>query len=109
MLRHELAVEEREVARPEPGDQPGERNLRCIGRAAEHAFTEKGASELYAIKAADKRFALPYLYRVGVPRGVKREHRAFELVVDPCFLTVGAGCDDLWKASVVSDREPARP
>ena len=75
-------------------DQPGKRDLRRIGRAAEHAFAEEGAAELHAVETADESLVLPHLDRMGVARAVEREHRAFELGVDPGLLAVGAGGDD---------------
>ena len=50
MIGHELAVEQGEAADLEARDQPGERDLRRVGRAAEHAFAEKGAAEAHAIE-----------------------------------------------------------
>jgi hypothetical protein len=52
VLRHELAIEKREIADFEAGDEPRERDLRRIRLPAEHAFAEEGAAELYAINAA---------------------------------------------------------
>ena len=54
VVGHELAVEQREIAGLEARDQPGERDLRGVGRAAEHAFAEEGAAELDAVEPADE-------------------------------------------------------
>ena len=108
MLGHELAVEQREIADLEARDQPGERDLRRVGRAAEHAFAEEGAAELHAVEAADQRVAVPHLDRMGVARAVEREHRVLELGVDPGLLAVGAGGDHAGEIAVAGDREPAR-
>ena len=54
MLGHELAVKQREIADLEPGDEPGERDLRRVARAAEHAFAEEGTAELHAIEPTDE-------------------------------------------------------
>src|SRR6185312_17177837 len=91
MLGHELAIEKREIADLQARDQPGERDLGCVGPAAEHAFAEKGAAELHAIEAADQVVRLPYLDRMGVAGAVERDHRVLELGVDPRLLAVGAG------------------
>ncbi len=58
MVGHELAVEQREIADLEPSDEPGQRDLRCIRRAAEHAFAEKGPAEPDPVKAAHERVSL---------------------------------------------------
>jgi hypothetical protein len=54
MLSHELAVEQSEIPGFQARDKPGERHLGGVARAAEHAFTEKGAAELDAVEAADE-------------------------------------------------------
>ena len=107
MLGHELAVEKREIADLEARDQPGERDLRRIGSAAEHALAEKGAAELHAVEAADQLGAFPDLDRMGMARAVERDHRVLELGVDPGLLAFGAGGDHAGEIAVVSDDEPA--
>jgi hypothetical protein len=107
MFRHELAVEQGEVAGLEPCYEPGERDFRGVAGAAEHALAEEGAAELYAVKAADELAALPDLDRVGVAGPVQRQHRLFELGVDPCLLAFGAGCDHFSKIEIMRDFEPA--
>ena len=52
VLGHELAVEKREIADLEARDEPGQRDLRRVGSAAEHAFAEEGAAEADAVEAA---------------------------------------------------------
>ena len=96
VVGHELAVEQGEAADLEARDQPGQRDLRRVGRAAEHAFAEEGAAEPDAVKAADQlaAVAVPDLDRMGVAAGVEGEHGALDLAVDPGFLAVGAGGDD---------------
>jgi len=49
----ELAIEQREAARIQPRDQPGERDFRRIGRAADHRFAEEGATQRQAVQPAD--------------------------------------------------------
>jgi len=107
MFGHELAVEEGEVAGLEPGDEPGERGLRRIGSAAEHALAEKRSAELHSVKSAGQGIVLPYLDRMRMARAVKRDHRMLELSVDPSFLAIGAGCDHAGEVAVVGDGEPA--
>src|SRR5258708_21385457 len=108
MLGHELAVEQREIAHLEPRHEPGERDLRGVGPAAEHAFTEEGPAELDAVHAANQLVLLPYLDRVGVARSVKREHRPFELGIDPGLLALGAGGDHRAKIAVAGEGAPTR-
>jgi hypothetical protein len=74
MLGHELAIEQGEITRPQPGDEPSERDLRRVSASAEHALAEKGSAKLDAIEAADERIAAPHLDRMGMPRGVERKH-----------------------------------
>ena len=66
MRSHELAVEKREAAHLEPGDEPGESDFRCIGGAAEHAFTEEGAPELHSVKPSDQHPIVPDFDRMGM-------------------------------------------
>jgi hypothetical protein len=70
MLRHELAVEQLGPCLPEERDQPGQRDLGRVGRAAEHRFAAKHAVELHSVEAADQCIALPAFYRMGVARAV---------------------------------------
>ena len=55
VVGHELAVEQGEIADLQARDEPGQRDLRGVGRAAEHAFAEEGAAELHAVEPADQR------------------------------------------------------
>src|SRR6476646_1650884 len=109
MLGHELAIEQSEVSDLQAGHEPGQSDLGCVGCAAEHAFTEKGAAELHPVKAADERASLPHLDRMGVARAMERNHRLFELGVDPGFLTIGTSADHGGEVAVVRNLEPARP
>jgi len=105
MLGHELAVEEREIADLKPGHEPGQRHLRRIAGAAEHALAEEGAPELHTIKASDELAAQAHFDRMGVTRLVERKHRPLELTVDPGLLAVRAGGDDRCKILVVGHVE----
>ena len=55
----ELGVQQHVTAINQVSDKVHERDLRGIGRAAEHAFAEERAAERDAIKAADELFAVP--------------------------------------------------
>jgi hypothetical protein len=109
VLGHELAVEQREAADLEPGDQPRERNLRCVGPAAEHALAEEGPAQFHAIEAADERAIAPDFDGMSVTGGVKRMHRPLEFGIDPGFLAVGASGDDAAEIGIARHREAARP
>jgi len=109
MVCHELAVEERVATGLQASDEPGEGDLRCIGRAAEHAFAEEGSAELDAIEAADELVTAPDFDRMGVAEPVQREYCALDIGVDPGFRPVGAGSDDLGECHVEGNPEPVRP
>ena len=108
MLGHELAIEKREIARLQACHEPGERDLRRVGGAAEHAFTEEGPAQLHAIKPADQVGAVPDLDRMRVARPVERDHRMFELDIDPGLFSVRAGGNDRGEIPVAGNLEPAR-
>jgi hypothetical protein len=61
---HELAVEQGETADPQPGDEPGDRDLGRVARAADHALAEERAAKREAVKAAGEAVAVPYLDRM---------------------------------------------
>jgi hypothetical protein len=105
MLGHELAVEQREIADLETGDEPRKRHLRCVSLPAEHAFAEEGAAELHAVEAADKLAVTAHLDRMGVARLMQCQHCALELTVDPGFLARRAGGDHGGKIAVMGDLE----
>jgi hypothetical protein len=71
MLGHELAVEQPVAADLQPRDQPGERDLRGVAAAREHAFAEEGAAERDAVEAAGELAVLPAFDRMGVAEPVK--------------------------------------
>ena len=53
MRGEELAIEQREAADAQPRDQPGQRDLRRIGDAADHRFAEERAAQRKAVEPAD--------------------------------------------------------
>ena len=55
----------------QPGDQPGEGDLRSIGHAAEHRFAEEGPAQLHAIEAADQLSIVPAFDRMGMADGME--------------------------------------
>jgi len=107
VLGHELAVEKREIADPEACDEPGQSNLRCVAGAAEHALSEEGAPELYAVETADQLTPEAYLDRMGVAGLMERKHGPLELGVDPGLLAIGASGDDRREFAVVGHFETA--
>ena len=75
----------------------------------EHALAEEGAAELYSVESAGERAIAPDFDRMGMARSVQREHRMFELGVDPRLLALRAGGDHRGKILVAGDRETVRP
>ncbi len=110
MVGLELAVEQGEPTDLQSRYQPGDRDLRRVGRAAEHAFAEKGAAQLDAVEAADQPTILvPRLDRMGVAQCVQRQDGALDLVVDPRLLAVGASQQDVVEGLVARHAEATRP
>ncbi len=107
MRGHELAVEQREVADPQPGNKPGQRNLRGVGHAAEHGLPEKGTAKLHAIEAAYQFALVPALDRMGMANRVEAERRPLDVGVDPGLVAVRAGEQDLVEGTVAGNLEPA--
>ena len=95
------------MADAKPRHQPGERNLRRVRHPAEHGFTEEGPAQLHAIKAAYQQIVMPAFDRMGVTHRVKAEGRALDRRVDPGFLAIGAGQQDLVKCLIAGDPEAA--
>ncbi len=54
MVGHELAIEQQEMAEPEPRHKPGKRDLRRIGSKAEHRFAEEGAAKAHPVEATNQ-------------------------------------------------------
>ena len=105
MRSHELAVEKREAAHLEPGDEPGESDFRCIGGAAEHALAEEGAAELDSIEAADELPGLPDFDRMRVARRIQSQHGTFDIGVDPCLFPIRARTNHRSKVTVHRNRK----
>lgn len=107
------------MATPQRGDEPGQRHLRSIAFAAEHALAAEHAIEAYAIKSADKvSFAvgssLPALDRVSVPKFVQALVGCGNAVADPAFAAAalargGASLHDFGKSGVACHRKAAAP
>jgi len=100
----ELAIEQGKAAGAQPRDQPGQRDLRCIGDAADHRFAEERPAQRKAVEPADELIAVPHLDRMGVALMVQRDEGGFDLAVDPRFLAVrrrfGAQRDDSFERGV---------
>jgi hypothetical protein len=88
MIGHELAIEQREAAGPQPRHQPRQRHLRCIRRAGEHALPKKGAAQRYAIKTTNKFVPVPAFDAVGMPHGIETVARLENRLVDPGVLAI---------------------
>ena len=93
------------MADAKPRYQPGECDLGGIGHAAEHGFAEEGPAQLHAIKAADQPAVMPAFDRMGMTDGMKPKRGPFDRRVDPGFVAIGAGQQDLMKRPVAGDRE----
>jgi len=83
MLGLELAVEQREPARLEACDQPGQRDLRRVAHARHHRFAEKGTSQRKAVQPAGEPFAVPDFDRMREAALVQRDEHALYRAVDP--------------------------
>ncbi|GAA0446786.1 hypothetical protein GCM10009095_13170 [Sphingomonas molluscorum] len=109
MVGLKLAVQKREAADAEAGDEPGERDLGCVGGAADHAFAEEGAAECEAVEAADEAVAVPAFDRMGEAQRVEAQEYVFDRAADPGFEAVrggfGAELQDLAKGLVDGDAE----
>jgi hypothetical protein len=93
------------MADSQPGNQPGQRDLRGIGGAAKHGFAKEGPAEANTIEAADELALPPAFDRMGMAGGVEAERRAFDLIIDPRLLALRAAVDDLSEGPVAGDRE----
>jgi hypothetical protein len=106
----ELAVEQREAAEAQPCDQPGQGDLRRIGRAADHAFAEEGATDREAIQSADQPVAVAAFHRMCEAHPVKADEHVLDGAVDPCLRTVagafGAQSQHRGEIGVDGDPEP---
>lgn len=92
MPGHELAVEQGESADAQARDEPGDRDLRCVARAADHALTEEGPAQREAVKSAGEPITVPYLDRMREAAAVQGDKGLFDLRIDP---GVGAALDRL--------------
>ena len=106
----ELAVEQGEPADAQPRDQPGERDLRRVGRAADHAFAEERAAERQAVEPADQLVAVPAFDRMreARARGASMKtllDRAVDPGVGPVVGAFGAQRDDVVEGAVGGDAE----
>ena len=66
MRGNELTVEQLPATGLQPGHKVRERDLRCVARAADHRFAEKGPAERDAVKPARKRAIQPTFDAVRV-------------------------------------------
>lgn len=108
MFGHELAVEEAEPADLEPRYQPGEGDLGGIAPEREHAFTEKGRTELHPVEAADEDIVLPAFDRMGMTEPVELVVGMLDLGVDPGFGSFRALPHHSRERFVAGDGEDAR-
>jgi hypothetical protein len=107
MIGHELAVEKPKAADPEPRDEPGEGDLRCVAESGEHAFAKEGGTESNPVEAAGQLTLPPAFDRMGVAAGVKDGVAFFYVGIDPGLLALGAMANDLREGGVARDGEDA--
>lgn len=106
MIGHELAVEQLEAAGPQARYQPGQCDFRGIPAAGEHAFTEEGSAQAYAVEAPGEFTVLPALYRMCMSLPVQLEVGFLDLGVDPGLLAGRAGTHNLVESAVARYLEP---
>jgi len=70
MVGHELAIEQREPGEFQPRDEVSERDLRRVGRAADHRFAEKRSAQRHPVKSADQIFIAPAFDAVRMTVGM---------------------------------------
>ena len=104
----ELAIEQGEVADLQPGDQPGQGDLRRVGHPGEHRFPEKRPAQLDAIEAADQPPVVPAFDRMGVADRVEAERGPLDHLIDPGFVAVGTSQQDVMEGAVPGHRELSR-
>ena len=89
MIGLELAIEQGEAARFQARDQPGERDLRGVSRAADHAFAEERAAKREPVKPADQPIAIPTFDRMREAQLVKANEGLLDRMIDPGFGSIG--------------------
>lgn len=89
MIGLKLAIEQRKAACFQSRDEPGQRDLGGVGRAADHAFAEKGAAEREAIEPADQSIAVPAFDRMRIAQSVEGDEHVLDRMVDPGIGAVG--------------------
>ena len=113
MIGHELAVEQGKTGLPHPRDEPGERDLRRIRPAGEHALPEKGATKRHAIEATHQFPILPAFHGMREAEPVQIAVSILDLPVDPGRRAIGRRlrtlADDGREVRVETDREALAP
>ncbi len=89
MIGHELAVEQREPAEPQPRHQPGDRHLRRIGPSRHHRFAEKRPPQRHPVQPADQFVPVPAFDRMGKTNLVQMPIGPLDRPVDPGRRPVG--------------------
>ena len=83
MTGDELRVEQGEAAISQPRHQIDQGDLARVAGAREHAFAEKRAAKMHAVKPAGERAVLPYLDRVAMAEREQLPIEAPDASVDP--------------------------
>src|SRR4030095_17185395 len=100
MRRSPCRSEERELPRAQVFDQRNERDLRRVGHAMEHRFTEKRAADRDPVKSASKLVVLPSFYRMRVTQIVKALVALNDFGIDPGVFAFRASADHVPEAIV---------
>jgi len=106
----ELRIQQLISAVDQSGDQMDERDLACVGFAAEHALAEERGAERNTVEAAYKVPFAPAFDRMRAAAGVESCVESKDLVVDPALFAprrrFRAGAHDVHERNVRSYVEP---
>lgn len=85
MIGHELTIQQFKAPRFQTGRQPDKGDFRSVRLPAEHAFTEKSASQRDAVQATHQPFFHPALDTMGISHRIKGKACFLDGLVDPAF------------------------
>lgn len=113
MAGDELAIQQFHPGMAQRSHQPCQCDFRCVGDAAEHAFSAEHPVEAHAIEAADQLAALPAFDRMGMAGGMQSAITGGDPFADPAIRMVGpgsrAGGDYIVERGIAGDGEPLAP
>jgi hypothetical protein len=91
MIGHELGVEQGVASMKQARDKVHESYLTGILNPTEHALTEEGPAERYAVEASNELVVLPAFHAVTMAARVQFTVEPFDLRIDPAFWTGWCG------------------